>query len=285
MAKLSTRTMAEKFVSLFKKASEGKAGYHEQMVSTANIFRDHGVAPEQAIDLMHQASGQVTRRIPATGEIERIVKWSYQNHGVDGLKRYEKPRVGVRRNQDVINRWASKGSIQKLMQRSGGIPKTTTEILREMYRPDDLLHISPDIFHDQIKAANEWFDEGLEQAQYLCPCTFKGKEKGRLALNVDIRKYVVFETDEMEGNFDGQAGLIDRLSQELPLKMVCWSGNKSLHAFFDANLPNKNKIQDFHDLVITLGGDRAVLRAAQMVRCPWGTNTKTNKTQKVIFFK
>jgi hypothetical protein len=234
---------------------------------------------------MHQASAEVTRRTPAVGEIERIIRWSYQNYGVDGLRRYEKPRVGVRKKQDIINRCAAKGSIEKLMKRSSGIPETSEGVLREMYHPNDLLHISPDIFHDQIKAASEWFEEGLGASQYLCPCTFKGKEKGRLALNVDIRKYVVFETDEMEGNFDGQAGLIDRLAEELPLKMVCWSGNKSLHAFFDANIPNKNRIQDFHDLVITLGGDRAVLRAAQMVRCPWGTNSKTGKIQKVIFFK
>lgn len=277
--------MADKFTDLFKRAIEGKAGYHDQMVSTANIFRDHGIPPEQAIDLMHQASGEVTRRVPALGEIEKIVTWSYKNCMVDGLRRYEKPRNGVRRNQDLIDRWASKGSVQKLMQRSSSIPKTTEETLKEMYHLEDLLHISPDIFHDQIKTANEWFKEDLSKAQFLCPCTFKGKEKGRLALNVDIRKFVVFETDEMASNFDGQAGLIDRLSEELPLKMVCWSGNKSLHAFYDASTPNKNRIQDFHDLVIKLGGDRAVLRAAQMVRCPWGTNTKTNNLQKVIFFQ
>jgi NAD kinase len=120
--------------------------------------------------------------------------------------------------------------------------------------------------------------------QYLCPCIFKATEKGRLKENVDRRRYIVFETDERPGDWDGQAGLIDRLAQELPLRMVLWSGNKSLHAWFDGSTPLKDKIQKFHDLVITLGGDRAVLREAQMVRFPWGTNSKTNNPQKVIYY-
>ena len=56
--------------------------------------------------------------------------------------------------------------------------------------------------------------------QYFCPCVFKGTEKGRLAENVDRRKFIVFETDERPKDWDGQCGLIERLSQELELVMA-----------------------------------------------------------------
>ena len=66
--------------------------------------------------------------------------------------------------------------------------------------------------------------------------------------------------------------------------MVTASGNKSLHALFDASTPCKDRIAKFMNLVVTLGGDRAVLRPSQMVRFPWGKNTKTNAIQEVIYY-
>lgn len=286
MAKLRVKTLGEKFLALYETILRG-AGmtYHQKMIRSASLLRDHNVPPKRAVELMHDASEKVLRRKPAVGEIEHIVAWVYQMKGVDmGIRNYEKPRVTARRNQTIIDAWASKGSLDALKRRSSPIPTKPETILEDLYRDEDLLHISPDIFHDTIKSRSEWVAGGLQGMQYFCPCIFKGTEKGRLAENIDRRKYIVFETDEMPKDWDSQCGLIDRLSQELDLIMVTASGNKSLHALFNANTPCKDRIQKFTDLVVTLGGDHAVLRPTQMVRFPWGTNSKTNQIQEVLYY-
>jgi hypothetical protein len=286
MAKLRTKTMAEKFLRLHESIIRGGGmTYHQKMIRAASILRDHKVHPKKAVEIIHEASEKVSRRKPAIGEIERIVAWVYRTKTVmDGMKKYEKPGISARRNQAIIDEWASKGSLKSLKQRSRRIPVKPEWILKDLYHDNELLHISPDIYHDTIKPTSQWIDEGLSGMQYFCPCVFKGTEKGRLAENVDRRKYVVFETDERPQDWDGQCGLIDRLSQELDLVMVTASGNKSLHALFDTSTPCKDRIQKFTDLVITLGGDLAVLRPAQMVRFPWGINSKTNQVQEVLFY-
>lgn len=283
MAKLTAVSMSDKFVRLLKKAIQTGMPYHEQMVTVANVLRDHGVDPEVAIELMHQASEKVTRRPPATGEIERVVSWSWRNNAMRPSNNWERASVGVKMDQTIIDAWASKGDLRALTKRSRPIPPKTETILEEFYDDDDLLHISRDVFQDTIKSRKDWVEEGLDKMQYFCPCLFKERDKGRVADNVESRRFLVFETDQMPKQWDSQAGLIERLAQELPLKMVVESGNKSLHSFFKC-IPNKERIKKFHDLVITLGGDQSVLRASQMVRLPWGQNSKTGKTQTVLYF-
>jgi hypothetical protein len=284
MAKLRTKTMAEKIADLFKRATTEGMNYNTQMGHIARICAEFNVPPQVACDHMHMAAHSVLRRKPQALEIENWIKWAYNNNNqsVGGLKGRKK-QSQARKNQDIISEWASKGSLQDLMKRSKSIPQTPEPILENLYEDDELLHISPDIYHDTIKPRHQWIKEGLDGMQYFCPCIFKGDQKGRLAENVDQRKYVVFETDDMPQDWDSQCGLIDRLAKELDLVMVVASGNKSLHATFDASTDQGN-LQKFMDLVITLGGDRAVLRPSQMVRFPWGKNTKTGQIQKVIYY-
>ena len=131
MAKLKSKTIHEKFDALYAKVEREGMGFHDQMISVANILRDHGVSPETAVELMHKASEKVTRRRPAIGEIERITAWSYQNKGVmNGMREYHKPKETARRNQAVIDEWASKGSLSSLKSRSKRIPQKQNTLFR-----------------------------------------------------------------------------------------------------------------------------------------------------------
>ena len=193
---------------LTRTKSEG-LGFHDQMIAVASILREGGFHPEKAIDMMHQAATEVTRRKPRLGEIERVVGWVYQNANVGGYSKMRSSGRNVKRDQAIINEWSSRGDIRSLISKSDKVPEHPEEILSQLFQQDALLHISPDIFHDQIKTCSEWIDSGLNGMQYLCPCIFKATEKGRLKENVDRRRYIVFETDERPGDWDGQAGLIE----------------------------------------------------------------------------
>jgi len=202
---------------------------------------------------------------------------------MNGQRHYEKPQV-LKVNRPLIAEFARKGDVSKLRGRSTQIPEDLTAILRDLYGEEDLLHLSPTIYEDKVKSRDEWSPDEVGNAQFICPAKLRSREGGRVQNNVLARSYVVFETDEFENDFDAQAGLIERLAKELPLRMVVWSGNKSLHAWFDATTPLKDKVQKFYDLAVQLGGDKAVLRPAQLVRAPWGRNEKNNNVQKVLYY-
>ena len=285
MARLSTKSYIEFVNDLLKRAESEGMNYHDQMVQIALILTQFKVPFPRIIELMHTASELVWRRKPRIGEIEGIVGWVGQNEGVGGKHEFKRPSKQIRRNQDIIDEWRSKGSVKALMARSSAIPDKSEVILKELFEQDSLLHLSPDIFRDHIKTLDEWIAEDLTNMQYLCPCSFKDRQHGRLAKNVLHRKYVVFETDDLPEDWDGQAGLIERLSQEQQLILICWSGRASLHAWFRVNGDVK-LIEKFENLAITLSGDPAVIRRpAQMVRFPWGKNTKTGNQQQVIYFQ
>jgi hypothetical protein len=136
----------------------------------------------------------------------------------------------------------------------------------------------------------EWVEQDLREMQYICPAHLKCRELGRCLDNVDFRRYLVYESDRegLAGNWDGQAGCIDRLSKDMPLKMVVFSGGKSLHAWFDISTRRKDQVQNFIGLCIQLGADPAALRPAQLVRMPGGIRREAGqlqtKEQKVIYY-
>ena len=283
MATLGT-TPDKRFSALLKRAEAEGMGFHDMMVRAAAVMKRLGKTPEEAIELMHEAAEKVTRRQPATGEIERAVNYCYQNSSVGTGREWEKPSDRVKVNRTLIAEFASKGSIEKLREKSGPIPPDARTILKDLYGENDLLYLAPDLYRGEVKSRSEWVATSMSEAQFLCPSTLKDRDGGRMAENVDLRKYVVFETDNLPKDWDGQAGLIERLAEELPLRMVVWSGNKSLHATFQATTPLKDKIQKFYDLAVALGADRAVFRPAQLVRMPWGQRQDNAKVQKVIYY-
>lgn len=283
MAKLRQMPLHEKAQRYLHQIEREGPIYHPQMVRVAFMLRDDGYSYNQAVFFMHLAAETVTRRKPRPGEIEGAAAYAFQCSPDKDSKLGNRATKKVRRNQAVIDEWASRGSADYLMQKSDEIPDNAAQILTEMFDGDDLLHISPDIFHDQIVSLQEWIDAGLNEMQYFCPCTFRDRKHGRLAKNVLFRKYIVFETDERPYDWDGQAGLIERLAQALPLVLVVASGNKSWHSFHLAD-GNEAAIEKFNDLVITLGGDHSVTRPAQMVRFPYGTNSRTGNKQQVIYY-
>jgi hypothetical protein len=137
-----------------------------------------------------------------------------------------------------------------------------------------------------VKPRADWVNDGLDPYQYICPNPLKGLDRGRCLDNILSRKFVVFESDHpnIAGNWDIQAGLIDRLAKDMPLRMIVWSGNKSLHAWFQVEGREERKVYKFLNLATMLGADSASLRPSQLVRMPWGKRTDNNKVQKVIYY-
>lgn len=273
----------DKLSRLLDNLDKNGYGYHVSIVKTAGILKSCNVEPERAIDMMHKASEEVTRRELEPGEIERAINYAYQASD-ETAKRYVRPKKKV--SKELINEFGCRGDIDDLRSRSDSIP-TQRIIMTQLYDAENLLHLSKEVFNGRdVKSRSDWCDDGLEPYQFICPNPLKGYDRGRCLDNILTRKFVVFESDlpDVAGNWDIQAGLIDRLAKDMPLRMVIWSGNKSLHAWFQVEGKEERKVYKFLNLATMLGADSASLRPSQLVRMPWGKRTDNNKVQKVIYY-
>lgn len=276
------------FAKLVEKArAEGK-GYNDMIGMAAWAMKALNVPPEQAIEMITKACENVTRRQPGPGEIHRQVKGIYRPQAT--LKPYDQPKTGIRVLPKLIDELASKGSITRLRERSKQIPSDSREILANMYSPDALLHLTPHFCKaNQVQTCAEWITQDLSDKQFICPAHLKSRDLGRRLENVLHRHFLVYESDRpgLAENWDAQAGCIERLAKDMPLRLIVWSGNKSLHAWFDISCRRKDLVQDFIGKCIQLGADEKALRPAQLVRMPLGIRReedKPNKQQKVIFY-
>lgn len=274
------------FTDLQKRAEGGEfQEYHYKMLVGGRVLYESGFSTTQTNELLNRASNTVGRRQPKPKEIANVIKLIFDEDEPTSLKDFQKPSRAVKISPALIQEMAAKGSIDKLRQKSGPIPNDPAVILEKLFPdPSTLLHLSPTIFEGQVKPRSEW--TGLDKMQFMCSCAFADPDGGRVLKNVLSQPYIVFETDrpELAGDWDAQAGILEYLSTLLPLRMITWSANVSLHAMFDARTPLKDKLQNFSDTCVRLGADSMSLRASQLTRFPWGQRADNGKTQKVLYF-
>lgn len=271
----------DRFAKLLDQFDREKFGYHISILKSAGIMKAMNIPVSQACELMQKASDNVSRRKIQPREIENAIEWAY-NHVCD-TKHFVKatPEIDYR----LIKRACDVGDIEEMRKASLDIPRTPQDALMGLFKGDDILYIASEVFNGEAMTIDKWKYMALVESQYICPNPLKSEDDGRVMTNICDNRYAVFESDipELAGNWDGQAGVIDRLSRIVPLRMIVWSGNKSLHAWFDLVGSAESTKHRFKNMAIKMGADPASLRPTQLVRLPWGTRDN-KKTQKVIYY-
>ena len=271
----------DKFKCLLDKFDKEGMGYHLSIMNAVGIMKSMNIPMEKANAMLHDASEQVTRRDLQPGEIEKAINYCY-NQMTTG-KRFVKARPSV--DRQMIERYAEIGSIEELRGESQEIPNHPHELLRGLYGNEDIVYVGTEVFKGYAQTIYQLGWDELHDLQYICPNPLKKIEDGRVLMNIKERRYVVFESDIdiLAGNWDGQAGVIEKLKSILRLSMIVWSGNKSLHAWFDCRGHAESQIHRFENMAVRLGADPQSLRMTQLVRFPWGLRDN-GKVQKVIYY-
>jgi len=271
----------DKFKWLLDKFDREGMGYHLSIMNAVGIMKSMNIPMEKANAMLHDASEQVTRRDLQPGEIEKAINYCY-NTMTTG-KRFVKPRPSV--DRDMIERYAEIGSIEELRAESQDIPKEPHALLLNLYDGEDIVYVGTEVFKGYAQTINQLGWDDLYELQYICPNPLKKAEEGRVLMNIKQRRYVVFESDIdiLASNWDGQAGVIEKLKSILRLSMIVWSGNKSLHAWFDCRGHAESQVHRFENMAVRLGADPQSLRMTQLVRFPWGLRDN-GKVQKVIYY-
>lgn len=271
----------DKFKFLLDKFDRDGMGYHLSIMNAVGIMKSMNIPMEKANDILHDASEQVTRRSLQPGEIEKAIDYCYNS--ITNGRRFVKPKPDI--DHDMIERYAEVGNIDELRAESQSIPDQPHQLLLNLFDGEDIVYVGTEVFKGFAETINQLGWDDLYDMQYICPNPLKKKEDGRVLTNIRERRFVVFESDIdlLAENWDGQAGVIEKLRSILRLSMIVWSGNKSLHAWFDCRGHAESQIHRFENMAIRLGADAQSLRMTQLVRFPWGKRDN-GKVQKVIYY-
>jgi hypothetical protein len=114
--------------------------------------------------------------------------------------------------------------------------------------------------------------------------TKAGKWSSKSLDNTGERVFFIVEFDFDQDRQEDQAKLIWALRKQQRLVMVVFSGRRSLHSWFDVRGMTEESIEDFCDLAVSVGADKAMKDKSQFTRIPGGVNKQTHKEQKLLYF-
>lgn len=155
------------------------------------------------------------------------------------------------------------------------LPGTAAEVCRLLYESGSLICTGPSLYQmttSTLESALPWID-GM---QFIVPSAMsklmglnkQGELSQRCLDNTGPRQHLVVEFDRHD--LEVQKKLLHYLSQKLPLRLICHSGNKSLHGWFHCSERNESELRSFMDRAIQLGADPMTWPRCHAVRLPNG---------------
>ena len=146
-------------------------------------------------------------------------------------------------------------------------------IIDDLFAPDVLLCMASSL-EDARTKQREFFRGSESRQQFIVPnpmsgkfgLTTDGKTSRRCLTNTGPLTYQVVEFDQ--GTLDEQAKIHLHLSRFVKLRLIVFSGNKSLHGWYDARSMEPEMLVRFRRYVAALGADKATFTPCQLVRTP-----------------
>lgn len=134
----------------------------------------------------------------------------------------------------------------------------------------------------RFRTVGQWLTIRAPQTNFVSHCTFRPGSYSRSKDNIERQKFMVVESDELGRNEVGAVFRWLRESAGLRLRAVVFSGNKSLHGWFE--WPSRESLLE--ELKATLTGfkcDPATLRPSQPVRLPGAYRADKGAYQRLIY--
>jgi len=150
------------------------------------------------------------------------------------------------------------------------IPESPTKQYRlflDLFDDGDVLWVGDryDSKPNNLKVKSEW--QKLEPSYPLiCGAVFEPNAQARQNGFVKDHRYFVLECDDVLVNLDQQARIISYFSEIMKLRAVVFSGNKSLHGYFDH--PGEEALKQLKSIMMGFQLDTSLLTKSQPSRLP-----------------
>lgn len=265
----------------------GLLSHHDILLRLSLVVTRYTKDPAEAEKALLALLNKVSHRPNQPAELRNAIKGAYHRHNHPDLP---KNPIKVAQPDPALkeNNLGYAGIFEKYTLRSDPIPMNAEDALKGLFNPDESIFVQRVVAERSapMTIAQAIAMPDLADYQFTTYNTFPADATNRSEAQVHGRKYFIHETDDPSLSFEQQLGLIQRLEQIAPLKMIVNSGGKSLHAWFHWIEGYK---KDFLELSQKLGGDPRFKLMNQLCRLPWGTRRKECEPypakQEVIFWK
>jgi hypothetical protein len=269
-------------------ANPGRGGLHQRLFRIAANSLEEGWSKEEIFDMLREACDRVLDRVVPDREIRGAIDYAYRR--VTG--EVSSGPVWPRRDDQL--------RLEVLKLHSVGIPELRRNILadapaltylRTLYRKEDLLCIGKTAYEFRtVPLSSIPEDLDLSSCEFINPSpmsavvglTAYGIQSQHTKSNTGPRVYGVIEFDD--GTPIEHAAILKHLATRLPLVMVVFSGNSSLHGWFKTSHVTEEAVEKFYQEAVSLGADPVLFSPCQFTRLPMGRHKTTGRTQRVIHF-
>ena len=154
-----------------------------------------------------------------------------------------------------------------------------------LFQPTDVvwtggLHDSGQAWHARhFRTVQEWLQAGRPGPR-ISTCTFKPGSISRSADNVQRRRFLVVESDDLDHASQG-AVIRWLMAGRLKLRAVVDTRGRSLHAWFD--LPGKRSLEQLAIQLPALGMDSSLFNPVQPVRLPGWRRSDSGLCPRLLY--
>ena len=273
-------------------------GVNRWLIIAANQLKRQGASLSDAEKIILE---QMTRP-PKGSELRTTLRKVYQQspaqwHSAQTHrkpnKRHELNPYNQTSDPDLIKRVVETGFRQEdLKALSPAIPfplLSRKSVVRSLFPPGCLICCAKGREYGYETGPVESFDS-FDGFNFIVPqpmtalkgWTQDGKLSPKSKDNTGSWRYFVYESDGL--SLDEQAAVLFELAHYLPLALVVFSGNQSLHGWFFVQSLDDVALRRFQCLAVRLGACTGPLNRSQLVRMPGGWNKDVRAKQEVVFF-
>ena len=197
---------------------------------------------------------------------------------------------------DRIRRESPVRSLADLHARSDPIPATAEGILEGLLGTESLVVVKPRHRHSGVAIRLGSAEaRTLESYPLFIPARAigvtayresDGKISASIKENFATREFLLVEMDSAPGDWDLQAAVLGHVAKTLCLRLVTYSGKKSMHGVFELQgCAHREYLKLLQRAATLLGIDAAPLsNRVNASRMPWSLRPETGQVQRPHFF-
>jgi hypothetical protein len=264
-------------------------GLHHSLFVIAAYSLEEGWSQKEIFDMLRKACDGVEDRFVPDREIRGAIDYAYKRITGDTETGITWPPKDATFRAEILQLHSA--DAQKLKAQIPA-PLPALAYLHKLYRKGDLLCIGRTASEFRTVPLSSMHADAfdLSSCEFINPSpmsamaglTADGCYSEHSKSNTGPRVYGVIEFDD--GTPLEHAAILRYLATKLPLVIVVFSGNASLHGWFQTSHASDQMVEAFYREAVSLGADPMLFSPTQFTRLPMGRHGSTGRTQRVIHF-
>lgn len=283
--------ISDAFATWASRPYQDGRGLHVDLFTACIGLLERGHSEDVVFRFVREAADKVTERTVPDREILSAIAYA-KIRLLDPEKKASNrwPSLDPAYRAEVVNRGGF--ALDALCNNAARLPQDTATWLRTIYAETDLVCAGFTGTSFLTRPRDEVAEMSLRHVfEYVNPSpmsarnglTGEGVLSEHCLKNCGPKVWQVVEFDT--GQSHEHSAILWHLAHRLPLRIVVYSGGKSVHGWFDVKDVSEDVVHEFFAEAVMLGADPKMWSVCQFSRMPGGTNPKTGRRQEVLIYE